>query len=150
VGTPAVAILYILTSRTRFKSWSFYRYRKHFGNLDQWPWHVEKHRKRHDWNWLRRDVLDTTLCDIIFQWLAAGQWFSQSTLVSFTNKTDCHDITEILLKVVLNTRTLNIVSMYNLVCSFLERLLCLCNAIANMDIMLMLYLYHSDVKSSSI
>ena len=34
LGTPAVAILYILTSRTRFKSWSFYRYRKHFSDLD--------------------------------------------------------------------------------------------------------------------
>ena len=31
------------------------------------------------------------------------QWFSQSTLVSSTNKTDRHDITEILLKVALNT-----------------------------------------------
>jgi hypothetical protein len=29
--------------------------------------------------------------------------FSPGTLVSSTNKTDCHDITEILLKVVLNT-----------------------------------------------
>jgi len=29
-----VAILYILTSRTRFRSWSFYRYRKRFGDLD--------------------------------------------------------------------------------------------------------------------
>jgi hypothetical protein len=28
----------------------------------------------------------------------AGQWFSPGTLVSSTNKTDCHDITEILLK----------------------------------------------------
>jgi hypothetical protein len=27
LGTPAVAILYILTSCTRFRSWSFYRYR---------------------------------------------------------------------------------------------------------------------------
>ena len=31
-------------------------------------------------------------------------WFSPGTLVSSTNKTDCHDITEILLKVVLNTQ----------------------------------------------
>jgi hypothetical protein len=37
----------------------------------------------------------------------AGWWFSQSTPVSSTNKTDHHDITEILLKVVLNTITLN-------------------------------------------
>jgi hypothetical protein len=32
--------------------------------------------------------------------LVTGQWFSP---VPSTNKTDCHDITEILLKVVLNT-----------------------------------------------
>jgi hypothetical protein len=31
-----------------------------------------------------------------------GQWFSPGTLISSTNKTDCHDITEILLKVALN------------------------------------------------
>jgi len=33
----------------------------------------------------------------------AGRWFSPGTPVSFTNKTDHHDITEILLKVALNT-----------------------------------------------
>ena len=33
----------------------------------------------------------------------AGRWFSPFTLVSSTIKTDCHDITEILLKVALNT-----------------------------------------------
>ena len=32
-----------------------------------------------------------------------GQWFSPDTLVFSTNKTDSHDITEILLKVALNT-----------------------------------------------
>jgi hypothetical protein len=41
--------------------------------------------------------------DKVCQWLVAGQWFSPSTTVSSTNKTDCHNITEILLKVVLNT-----------------------------------------------
>ena len=45
----------------------------------------------------------TTLCDKVCQWLAAGRWFSPGPPVSFTNKTDRHDITEILLKVVLNT-----------------------------------------------
>ena len=35
--------------------------------------------------------------------LAAGRCFSPATLVSTTNKTDRHDITEILLKVALNT-----------------------------------------------
>ena len=37
------------------------------------------------------------------QWLTTGQWFSPGTPVSSTNKTDHNDITEVLLKVVLNT-----------------------------------------------
>ena len=36
-------------------------------------------------------VLDTTLCDKVCQWLAASQWFSQSTPVSSTNKTKYHN-----------------------------------------------------------
>jgi hypothetical protein len=36
-------------------------------------------------------------------WFSAGQWFSAGTLVSSTNKTNHHNITEILLKVALNT-----------------------------------------------
>jgi hypothetical protein len=34
---------------------------------------------------------------------ATDRWFSPHTLVSSTNKTDRHDITEILLKVAFNT-----------------------------------------------
>jgi hypothetical protein len=52
----------------------------------------------HSW----RGVLDTALCDKVCQWLAAGRWFSLGTQVSSTTTTDCHDITEILLKLVLN------------------------------------------------
>ena len=37
------------------------------------------------------------------QWLAIDRWFSPGTLVSSINKIDCHDITEILSKVALNT-----------------------------------------------
>jgi hypothetical protein len=37
--------------------------------------------------------------------LVTDPWFSQGTPVSSTNKTDRHDITEILLKVALNTIT---------------------------------------------
>ena len=57
---------------------------------------------------------DRTLCDKVCQWLVTGQWFSKvcqwlatglwvsaGTLVSSTNKSDSHDITEILLKVAL-------------------------------------------------
>jgi hypothetical protein len=43
---------------------------------------------------------------IKFVWIATGQWFSHGALVSSTNKTDHHDITEILLKVALNNHTL--------------------------------------------
>ena len=35
-----------------------------------------------------------------------GRWFSPCTAASSTNKTDCHDITEILLKVALSTKNL--------------------------------------------
>ena len=38
----------------------------------------------------------------------AGRWFSQGTPVSYTDKTDRQDITEILFKVVLNTITLTL------------------------------------------
>ena len=52
-----------------------------------------------------RGVLDTTLL-IMLQSLSVTwdrSWFSPGIPVSSTNKTDCHDITEILLKVALNT-----------------------------------------------
>ena len=39
--------------------------------------------------------------DKVCQWLMPGRWFSPGPPVSFTNKTVCHVITEILLKVVL-------------------------------------------------
>jgi hypothetical protein len=45
----------------------------------------------------------TTLCDKVCQWHAADRWFSPGTPVSSTNKTERHDITEILLKMALNT-----------------------------------------------
>jgi len=44
----------------------------------------------------RRGVLNTTLWDKVYQWLAAGLWFSPGTGVSSTNKTYLHHITEIL------------------------------------------------------
>jgi hypothetical protein len=41
-----------------------------------------------------------------------GQWFSPGTPVSSTNKTECHDITEILLEVALNTIVTKIKGRY--------------------------------------
>ena len=58
----------------------------------------------HSW----RSVLDTTLFDKVCQGLATDRWFSQGTPVSSTNKTDRHDIIDILLKVALNTINLNL------------------------------------------
>jgi len=52
---------------------------------------------------LRQVVFDTTLCNKVCQWLAAGLLFSPGIPISSTNKTVNHDITEILLKVMLNT-----------------------------------------------
>jgi hypothetical protein len=52
---------------------------------------------------LRQCVFDTTLCDKCCHWLVTVRWFSLGAPVSSTNKTDCHDVTDILLKVALNT-----------------------------------------------
>ena len=54
-------------------------------------------------------TLDTTLYDNVCQRLAAGRWFYMGTSVSSTKKTDRHDITEILLKVALNTITITLI-----------------------------------------
>jgi hypothetical protein len=48
-----------------------------------------------------------TLCDKVCQWLETGRWFSPGPPVSSTNKTDWHNITEILLKVVLKHHQAN-------------------------------------------
>ena len=54
------------------------------------------------WVWISIRARCTTLCDKVCQ------WFSLGTLISSTNKTNFHDITEILLKVALNTINLNL------------------------------------------
>ena len=59
----------------------------------------------------------TTLCDKVCQWLVTGQWFSPGPLVSSTNKTDRHDINEILLKVALNTINQSIHTCVLIFCS---------------------------------
>jgi predicted Rdx family selenoprotein len=54
-------------------------------------------------------------------WLVTGRWFSQGPPVSSTNKTDHHDITEILLNVALNTiKRTNIAIFYCLTCYFIH------------------------------
>ena len=57
-----------------------------------------------DRHWLYKSNYHAiTITMALCQWLAAGLWFSPGTPVSSTNKTDHHNITEILLKVALNT-----------------------------------------------
>jgi hypothetical protein len=56
-----------------------------------------------------RGVLDTTLCDKVYQLLAHGRWFSPGTPASSTTKTGRYDIAEILLKVALNTIKIKII-----------------------------------------
>ena len=64
--------------------------------------------------WVRsgswRGVLDTILCDKFCQWLVTGRWFSPDTPVFCTNKTECHDITEIFLKMA--SKNFNLNNMY--------------------------------------
>jgi len=55
------------------------------------------------WVWISIRAGCTTLCDKVCQWLAIGWWFSPGTPVSSTNITDRPNLTEILLKVMLNT-----------------------------------------------
>ena len=51
-------------------------------------YHQESELEPRSW----RGILDTTLCDKVYQWLATGRWFSPGTLVSSINKNDYHDI----------------------------------------------------------
>jgi hypothetical protein len=50
--------------------------------------------------WVRISIRTrcTALYDKVFLWLATARWFSPGPTVCSTNKTDHHDITEILLK----------------------------------------------------
>jgi hypothetical protein len=59
--------------------------------------------------------------DKVCQWLVAGQWFSP---VSSNNKTDRHDIAEILLKVALNILTLILAITQLLIQMYMTTLLC--------------------------
>jgi hypothetical protein len=77
----------------------------------------------------------TTLCDKVCQRLATDRWFSPGSPVSSTNKTDRHDITEILLKVTLNTiKQANIrigLCLVNIYILLLVFGMCLCNEISS-------------------
>ena len=66
--------------------------------------------------WIRISLSIQHYVDKVCHWLPTGRWFSPSTTVSSTNETDRHDITEILLKVALNTIIIQ-VEDYVRVCS---------------------------------
>ena len=81
-------------------------------NWPSWPWSYGSWIYNYPCNqcisplmlWVRFSIRSgyTTL-DKVCQWLATGQWFSPGIPVSSTNKTDRHDIIEILLKATLST-----------------------------------------------
>ena len=57
----------------------------------------------------------TCTCMFLTLWVYSirhyGRWFSSGTSVSSTNKNGCHNVTEILLKVALNTIALTLNSV---------------------------------------
>ena len=55
-------------------------------------------------------ILIKAAYSIVYQLLAHGRWFSPGTPASSTTKTGRHDIAEILLKVVLNTKNQSLTS----------------------------------------
>ena len=70
------------------------------------------------WSWSYGSWIYNYLCN---QWLSRLKLFSPGTLVPSNNKTDRHDITEILLKVVLSTNSTNlfiIQRVNNVACAF--------------------------------
>ena len=79
---------------------------------DSWSWSYGSWIYNYQCKSVWQVELDTTLCDKVCQWLTAGWWFSSGTPVSSTNKTERHDIAEILLKVVFNTRTLTLLPQF--------------------------------------
>ena len=68
-----------------------------------------------------------TLCDKVCQWLATGRWSSPGTPVPSSNKTDGHNITEILLKVALRHHKPNHNQYINVGYHFLTDSWCLLN-----------------------
>jgi len=74
--------------------------------------------------WIRISIRArcTTLCDKVCQRLSTWRWFSPGPPVSSTDKTDRHDITEIFLKVALNSIIqTNIKRVPIIYCNFKER-----------------------------
>jgi hypothetical protein len=55
------------------------------------------------WVWISISARCTTLCDKVCQWLATGQCLFPGPPVSSTDKTDRHDIAEILLTINMHT-----------------------------------------------
>jgi hypothetical protein len=80
---------------------------------DTWPWSYCSWIYNYICNqcisplmlWVRISIRarSTVLCDKVCRWLATDRWCSPCPPVSSTNKTDRHDIAEILSKVALNT-----------------------------------------------
>ena len=75
--------------------------------VDEWMilkyFYCDMKRYQHTHKVCLISISNITLCDQVCQWLMTGRWFSPGTSVSSTNRTDRHDIAEILLRVAINT-----------------------------------------------
>ena len=71
-------------------SWSYDRFTTTCAISSYHNWRFEFEPR----SWHRYRVLGARLCVKVCQWLVTRRWFSPGTPVSFTNKTDHHDIIE--------------------------------------------------------
>ena len=86
-------------------------------HVPSWPWSHGNRIYNYIYNqylsplvlWIRISIRARCkpLCDQVFQWLATGLWYSPDPPVSFTNTTDRHGLTELLLKAI-SQPTINI------------------------------------------
>jgi hypothetical protein len=92
------------------------RWLNELGNLDYLTTHTSLSPIRHGFasgfvNYKKGCTRLAAASDKVYQLLAHGRWFSPGTPASSTTKTGHHDIAEILLKVALNTKNQNLVSV---------------------------------------
>jgi hypothetical protein len=103
----------------------FGKYKRHLKKGLSWPWSYGSSIYNYLCNqcisplmlWVQISIRArcTTLCDKFCQWLATGWCFSSGPPVSSTNKSDRSDITELSLKVALNTiKQANILKIYQI------------------------------------
>jgi hypothetical protein len=110
-------VIWLFWSDTKISSTYFLlhfgKYKRHLKKWLSWPWSYgswiynylcnQRISPLMLWVQISTRMRCTTLCDKFGQWLATGWCFSPGPPVSSTNKSDRYDITELSMKVALNT-----------------------------------------------